>query len=118
MEDEMTTPNISGPALASGQAILASVIRTVTPLLVGVLVKGLGHINVVLDSVTAEAFVNSLITAGISIAYYIIVRLLEVLKSSKFGWLLLYAKAAPVYLQPAAVANVVQDGAAPDGPQI
>lgn len=109
----MTTPNIGAPVVSAAQAILASVIRTLTPLLVGVLVKGLGHINVALDSVTAETFVNALITAGISIAYYIIVRLLEVLKSSKFGWLLLYAKAAPVYLKPAAVATAVQDAAPP-----
>lgn len=112
----MTTPNITTPILTSAQAIGASVIRTLVPLLVGVLVKGLGHINVVIDSVTAEAFVNSLITAGISIAYYLVVRLLEVLKSSKFGWLLGYAKAAPVYVLPAAKATAAQ--AEPDAPLV
>lgn len=110
----MTTPNpVAGELiLSSSRALLASLVRTFVPYLVGVIVKALAHINVVLDGVVVEQLVNGAIAAGFGLVYYGAVRALELFKSSKFGFLLGIAKAAPVYVAPAKVANEIQPDAA------
>lgn len=108
----MAVPLAGEVVLTSAKAILASAVRTLVPFLVGVIIKALSHIQVVADTASVEALVNGLISVGFALAYYGIARVLEVFQSSKFGWLLGYAKAAPVYVAPAKAANQVQPDAA------
>lgn len=68
--------------------ILASIIRTVVPLVVGWLIslpitKALGLSS---DQLT------TLVTAGVTAVYYLLVRVLEQYVSPRFGWLLGLAK--------------------------
>lgn len=92
----MTNPNAGDLVKTSASAILASVVRTLVPILVGVIVSVAAKLNVDLDAGTAETLVNGLISAAISLLYYVIARVLELFQSSKFGWLLGFAK-APAY---------------------
>jgi hypothetical protein len=106
----MTLPNVGTVAASAGQQMLASLVRTFVPIVVAFLVDAFARIGVDLPSATAEQTVNALISAGIALLYYGVARWLELHKSSKFGWLLGYAKAAPLYVVPAgAVPAIVVD---------
>jgi hypothetical protein len=93
----MTDPTAGDLVKSGASAILASIVRTVVPLLVGLLVAGFSKIGVPVDDDSVAAVVNGLVSAGVAAAYYVVARLLEVFASSKFGWLLGFAK-APVYV--------------------
>jgi hypothetical protein len=61
-----------------------SVVRTVVPVLVGLLVSSLANIGATLDNATATVFVEAVVVA----AYYAIARVLETKVAPAFGWLL------------------------------
>lgn len=82
-----------------------SLIRTATPLLVGLAASLLLHYGVTIDGST----LTSLITIGLSGGYYTIARFLEAKVDPKYGKLLGSAK-PPDYSQvPALAGNVVND---------
>ena len=76
--------------------ILASVIRTVVPVVVGLLVAGGAKLGFHL---TGDTF-TAPITAGVTAGYYAGARWLEVHVGPKWGWLL-GKVGAPVYPTPA-----------------
>lgn len=63
---------------------LASLWRTVVPLIVGTLVAALAHAGIGIDSAAATAWLTGAFAAG----YYALFRLLEAHVSPRFGWLL------------------------------
>jgi hypothetical protein len=63
---------------------LASLWRTVVPLLVGTVAAWLAHAGIGVDSAAAVAW----LTAAFSSAYYALFRVLEAHVSARFGWLL------------------------------
>lgn len=103
----MTVPNVGALAASVKQQVIASVIRTLVPVLVALVLQVTDWVGVTLDTETATNVVNVAISAAITLLAYLLVRLGELFKSSKFGWLLGYAKAAPLYLKPAGAAAAV-----------
>lgn len=85
-----------GAVTAGSAALLASLIRTVVPLVVGYIVAALTKWGVPVNADDVANLVNGFVSAGLALAYYLLVRLAEVFGSSKFGWLLGFAK-APIY---------------------
>jgi|SRR5690349_9930662 len=81
---------------SGGAAILLSVVRTVVPLVVGVIVAGFTKLGIPVDDQDVASVVNGVVTIVVAAGYYLLARVLEVVASSKFGWLLGYAK-APAY---------------------
>ena len=73
---------------------VASVIRTVTALVVGSAITFAAKVGVQIDSASATLIVGQLVTA----AWYSAVRWLESRVDPRFGWLLGLAK-APTYVQ-------------------
>ena len=71
---------------------LASLWRTVVPIIVGTLAAWLAHAGIGVDSAAATAW----LTAAFSSAYYALFRLLEAHVSVRFGWLLGLAR-PPAY---------------------
>lgn len=63
---------------------LASLWRTVVPLIAGTLVAALSHAGIGVDSAVAVAW----LTGAFSAAYYALFRVLEAHVSAKWGWLL------------------------------
>lgn len=103
----MSINNNAGDLVKAGStALLASIVRTVVPLLVGLIVAGLTKIGLPVDDQDVASIVNGVVSAGVALGYYLIARVLEVFASSKFGWLLGYAK-APVYSADAAIVKGV-----------
>lgn len=74
----------------------ASLVRTVTPIIVGWVVSLLVSAGIPVDDEFRGA-IEGLVTAGAAAAWYAIVRLLETYVTPKFGWLLGLAK-APEYV--------------------
>lgn len=64
--------------------LLASLWRTVVPLIVGTVAAWLAHAGIGVDSAAATAW----LTAAFSAAYYTLFRLLEAHLSARWGWLL------------------------------
>jgi hypothetical protein len=89
---------------------LASLWRTIVPLLVGTVAAWLAHAGIGVDSAAAVAW----LTAAFSAAYYALFRVLEAHASPRFGWLLglarppqypstaAYTRTAPAKLPPVA----------------
>lgn len=101
----MTEPNSGDLIKVGATALLASIVRTLVPLIVGTLVAWFTKIGVPVDEADVESVVNGLVSFGVAALYYVIARLLETFASSKFGWLLGFAnapqyKAAPKSLPP------------------
>lgn len=71
---------------------LASLWRTVVPLIVGALVAWLAHAGIGVDSAAATAWLTGAFSAG----YYALFRLLEAHVSPAWGWLLGLAR-PPAY---------------------
>lgn len=71
---------------------LASLWRTLVPLLVGALAAALAHAGIGVDSAAATAWLGTAFSA----AYYALFRLLEAHVSPKWGWLLGLAR-PPAY---------------------
>jgi hypothetical protein len=69
-----------------------SIVRTFVPPIVAVIITWATGLGATLDDATATAFVTAVITA----AYYLVVRVLEVYVAPWFGWLLGAAR-APAY---------------------
>lgn len=67
--------------------VLASIVRTFVPMLVGGIVAVLAKIGLELDGETLAA-VSAAITVGVGTAYYAVVRELETRLSPAYGWLL------------------------------
>lgn len=75
--------------------LLASLWRTVVPLIVGTVAAWLAHAGIGVDSAAATAW----LTAAFTGAYYTLFRLLEAHVSPAWGWLLGLAR-PPQYAQP------------------
>ncbi|WP_031516763.1 hypothetical protein [Streptomyces sp. NRRL F-5123] len=63
---------------------LASLWRTVVPMIVGALVAALAHAGIGIDSAAATMWLGSAFSA----AYYALFRVLEAHVSARWGWLL------------------------------
>lgn len=88
----------------AGDAILESIVRTVVPLLAGLVITGLITIGWAPDDTQQQnllAQISAVLTVIITALYYAVVRFLETHVSPKFGWLLGLAK-QPTYQQGAA----------------
>lgn len=75
--------------------LAVSIIRTIVPLIVGTVVTMLASRGINLDDGTKSALQDAMVGVFTAL-YYAVVRFLEVKFSSKFGWLLGYAK-TPTY---------------------
>jgi len=75
--------------------ILASLIRTVVPVVVGLVLSYALKANLHLD----DQWVTDAVTLAVTTGFYALVRVLETFVSSKFGWLLGLAK-TPTYVAP------------------
>lgn len=71
-------------ALSPVKALLLSLVRTVVPVIVGLLIAGAAKIGVDVDSDQLSALIDSVVVG----AYYTLGRLLEQHVSPHFGWLL------------------------------
>lgn len=81
---------------------LASLWRTLVPLLVGTAAAWLAHAGIGVDSAAATAWLGAAFSSG----YYALFRLLEAHASARFGWLLGLARppqypSAPAYTRTA-----------------
>lgn len=99
----MTQPNDNaGEMIKSGaMALLTSLIRTLVPLLVGTIVAWSTKLGVPMAEADVATLVNGLVSFGVAALYYLVARLLEMFASSKFGWLLGFAKAPAYQVKPA-----------------
>lgn len=79
-------------------ALWASIVRTVVPIVVGAVVGWLVSAGIAPDP-EFEATLTSVLTAGFSTLYYVVVRILEVHVTPKLGWLLGYAKQPTEYVK-------------------
>ena len=77
-------------------ALWASIVRTIVPIMVGAVLGWLTAANVPVDP-DFEGTLTTLLTALLTTAYYVAVRLFETYISPKLGWLLGYAKTPDSY---------------------
>jgi hypothetical protein len=77
-------------------ALFASIIRTVTPLIVGSALGWAASDNLPLDP-QFEGLLTAALTGAFTAIYYIAVRLLETYVTPKLGWLLGLAKSPAAY---------------------
>ncbi len=77
-------------------ALWASIVRTIVPIVVGAVLGWLAAANVPVDP-DFEGTLTTLLTAVLTTAYYVAVRLFETYISPKLGWLLGYAKTPDSY---------------------
>lgn len=77
-------------------ALWASIVRTIVPIVVGAVVGWLVSIGITLDP-EFEVALTSALTGLFGAVYYVIVRVLEVHVTPKLGWLLGYAKQPIAY---------------------
>lgn len=104
----MTSPVVTSAA----RAIRASAVRTWTPMLLALVVHvaAIAKIDIV-DNELVKNAIAVMIDSVIGVVFYVIVRCLELFKSSKWGkWLLGLGliKTAPLYVKPAEVMTNVQ----------
>lgn len=78
------------------QALWASVVRTVTPAIVGAITSALVAANLTISE-DLEATLSAALFAIFTSIYYIIVRVLETYVAPRFGWLLLLPKSPTGY---------------------
>lgn len=76
-------------------AFWTSLVRTLTPMLVGWIVTMFTGIGLAVDE-EFRGSIEGLVTVGFGVVWYVAVRLLETYVTPKFGWLLGLAK-APEY---------------------
>lgn len=96
----MSAPNAGAAVTGGVKAFVASLVRTVTPLLVGLVASVLTKIGAQVDEGVITEFVGGLITVAYSAGYYFIVRGLEVFTRWKYAGLFLGWVKAPVYVPP------------------
>lgn len=70
------------------ESLRISVIRTIVPLVVGLIVSGAARIGLGID----EGIVSQLVTVVVTTLYYACVRLLEERVGPAWGWLVGYAR--------------------------
>jgi len=90
---------------------VASLIRTIVPVAAGAVISWLALVNLEVDA-DGQAALVSLLTAGLTGAYYVVVRLVEQ-KVPQVGWLLGLAKSPDSYSVEPAPATVAPGSAAP-----
>lgn len=90
---------------------LASLWRTLVPVLVGTLVAWLAHAGIGVDSAAATTWLTGAFSAG----YYALFRLLEAHASPRFGWLLGLAR-PPAYPDTAAYTRTARTAVPPAVP--
>lgn len=78
------------------QSLWASVVRTVTPIIVGSVVAFFVNAGITLDQEFSVLLENALVLVFTGV-YYTAARLLETYVTPKFGWLLLFPKAPTGY---------------------
>lgn len=88
---------------AAAASLLPSIVRTVVPWAVGLLILWLTRIGVTVEEGTLTTLVTAVVSAAYGVGYYLLVRVLETFASSRFGWLLGWAK-LPIYVKPLPVA--------------
>lgn len=76
-----------------------ALLRTIVPVVVALLIHAAAKAGLELDSDTLTGVVTDVLTVAGTAAYYVGVRVLEHLKSSKWGWLLGFPS-APNYDKP------------------
>ena len=76
---------------------IASLIRTIVPVAAGAVISWLALINLDIDA-EGQTALSALLTAALTGAYYIVVRLIET-KVPQVGWLLGLAKSPDSYSQ-------------------
>ncbi|MCC3277544.1 hypothetical protein LJ753_16895 [Arthrobacter sp. zg-Y20] len=76
---------------------VASLIRTIVPVVAGAVISWLALVNLDIDA-EGQASLSALLTAALTGAYYIVVRLIET-KIPQVGWLLGLAKTPDSYSQ-------------------
>jgi tetrahydromethanopterin S-methyltransferase subunit C len=94
----MTEPNPGDLIVSGGKALLASIIRTLVPVVVGAVVAVLTKWGVPVEDETVTSLVNGLVLGGTALAYYVIARIIEVGVNSNLGGALLGWIKSPVYL--------------------
>lgn len=77
-------------------ALWASIVRTVVPIVVGAVLGWFTAANIPVAP-DFEGTLTTLLTAALTTAYYVAVRLFETYISPKLGWLLGYAKSPDTY---------------------
>jgi len=77
-------------------ALWASIVRTVVPIVVGAVLGWFASVNISIDP-EFEGHLTTLLTALLTVIYYVAVRLFETYISPKVGWLLGYAKTPDSY---------------------
>lgn len=114
---------MSTPAAAPQSPVVTSTVRTITPVVVAALVYALAKANIKIDDTALSVIVNSAVSAVVAAGYTYAVRWLETFKSSKWGRLLLIAK-APAYAPgpapapaPTVITGPAAGGVAPLGAQ-
>ena len=73
----------------------ASLIRTIVPLVAGAVISWLALVNLDIDA-EGQAALASLLTAALTGAYYLVIRIIET-KVPQVGWLLGLAKSPDSY---------------------
>lgn len=81
------------------EALWASIVRTLVPIIVGGILGWLAASNIPLDP-EFEVTLTALLTGTFSAVYYLLVRLFERYASPKLGWLLGSAKQPAAYVGP------------------
>lgn len=79
------------PAVVAG--LLASILRTIVPVVVGWLILQAVRLGITIDS----AWLSGVVQGGITVVFYALVRYAETYGSNAWGWLLGLAK-QPVYV--------------------
>lgn len=80
----------------AASALFASIVRTVTPIVVGAVLAFAVSNGITLDE-QFETLLTAALTAGFTTIYYIGVRLLETYVAPKLGWLLGLAQTPSSY---------------------
>lgn len=84
----------------------ASLIRTIVPIVAGAVISWLALVNLDIDT-EGQAALASLLTAALTGAYYLVIRIIET-KVPQVGWLLGLAKTPDSYTSD--VATEIPDG--------
>ena len=98
----------------TGHVLWQSILRTLVPVAVGGVLGWLASAGIAADPQLEAALAAALTAAGTA-AYYVVVRLLEVHVSERFGWLLGSTQSPDGYSVGAPPVDQADDGASPGG---
>ena len=92
------------------QNMWASLVRTVTPIVVGFVVNLLVGFGWDIDQSEVEALVSGAITAVAAVLWYVVARVLELYVNPRFGWLLGSSKSPDSYSEEPVARGGVEGG--------